>query len=105
MTTPNARSSSGRFAPAGAAPRFDLRRSLEKLFAVAEKKGDFAGCATIARVIRDLSAADPAAAPQGGADDIDWFTAAEMNELLAVVDRAEALREAAKARRAAGEPK
>ncbi len=51
------RDKSGRFASTTAResePRFDLLASLQRLFTTAERAGDYAGCASLARVISDL---------------------------------------------------
>ena len=48
------RNQSGRFAGSSSRESFDLVRSLRALFRAAEKGGDYAGAASIARVLRDL---------------------------------------------------
>ena len=108
MTMPktNRRNAGGRFAANRSAVPFDLEGSVQRLYTLAEKKGDFTGCATLARVIRDLRAApaDPAA-PALNMEFLEYLNAAEANELLAFTARARELRVVGMARMAAGEPK
>src|SRR4029077_14316153 len=94
----------GRFARAGAAAPFDLLRSMRRLFAQAEKKGDLDGCAKLARVINNLAAA-PASVREQIVEEFDWYTEAELGELRAMSARSREMRAAAQARMAAGEPR
>jgi len=61
-------------------PEFDLLGSLQRLFTAAERSGDYAGCASLARVIRDLEC--EAAPPERRCDDLASLTAEQIEERL-----------------------
>jgi len=77
------RDKAGRFtsktASRKAEPEFDLRGSLQRLFTAAERSGDYAGCASLARVIR---LEGEAAAPERRGDDLALLTAEQIEERL-----------------------
>ena len=90
------RNQAGRFSGGSNRESFDLVRSLRALFRAAEKGGDYAGAASIARVLRDL---DPGPAPAADNDlDIDALTLPEKKELHDIVVAVKLLKNKVRAR-------
>lgn len=90
------RNQSGRFAGGSSRESFDLVRSLRALFRAAEKSGDYAGAASIARVLRDL---DPGPAQTTSEDlDIEALTLPEKKELHDIVVAVKLLKNKVRAR-------
>ena len=72
---------------------FDLEASLETLFLRAEADHDYSGCASLARVIRDVrKPSDPAPATSAGID-VSHLDADELRDLDDLLERFAALKQ------------
>lgn len=96
------RDGAGRFVSgvSPATPPFNLLDSLQRLFTTAERSNDVAGCASLARVIRDLTPEPPA--PNPADVDFDSWTEGEQAELSALTEQFCALKARVALRRAGG---
>lgn len=100
----NKRDNAGRFrSKDGSQPtstRFDLQSEAQRLYQMAQTRGDFTGAASVLRLMRDLRP-DAGAAPVQDRW-VTWLNADELNSLSAALDETDRLERIAKARRELG---
>lgn len=103
----NKRDDAGRFrSKDGAQPStirstFDLQVEAQRLYQMAQTRGDFTGAASVLRLMRDLR---PEAGESARAQDqwVQWCSASEMNAMETALNSIESLERVAKARRELG---